>query len=129
MRVIRGRAEPHSQPTATATVLKTTRRGVEVIISAGISPTGQIEIGCGAAAVITTGPKAARLGAAILGLQKAALLWLQKTVDHQAAIRDGIMEAPAAMEPSMVRRIQATTQTDGGRMASAAIFGNTLFVS
>ena len=121
MRGIRGRAEPPSLPTATATVLKTTRRGVEVIISAGISPTGQIEIGCGAAAVITTGPKAARLGAAILGLQKP--------VDHQPVILDGIMEVPAAMEPSMVRRIQATTRTDGGRMARAVILGNTLFVS
>jgi len=123
---IRGRAEPPSRPTTTATVLKTTRRGVEVIISAGISPTGQIEIGCGAAAVLTTGPKAARLGAAILG---AAIPWLQKTVDHQPAIPDGIMEAPVAMEPSMGRRIQATTRTDGGRMARAVILGNTLFVS
>ena len=94
---------------------------MEAIISAGISPTGQIEIGCGAAAVITTGPKAARLGAAILGLQK--------TVNHKPAILDGIMQAPAAMEPSMVRRIQATTRTDGGRMARAVILCNTLFVS
>ena len=121
MRGIRGRAEPPLKPTATATVLKTTRRGVEAIISAGISPTGQIEIVCGAAAVITTGPKAARLGAAILGLQK--------TVDHQPAILDRIMEAPAAVEPSMVRRIQATTRRDGGRMACAAILSSILFVS
>ena len=118
---IRGRAERPSRPTTTATVLKTTRRGVEGIISAGISPTGQIEIGCGAAAVITTGPKAARLGAAILGLQK--------TVDHKPAIPDGIMEAPAAMEPSMVRRIQATTRTDGGQMARAVVLSNILYVS
>ena len=117
---IRGRAEPLSRPTATATVLKTTRRGVEVVISAGISPIGRIEIGCGAAAVITTGPKAARRGAAILGLQT--------TVDQQPAILDGIMEAPAATEPSMVRRIQATGG-DGGRMARAVVVSNTLFVS
>ena len=121
MRGIRGRAEPPSQPTARATVPKTTQRGVEVIISAGISPTGQIEIGCGAAAVITTGPKAARLGAAILGLQKMAI--------HKPAIRDGIMEARAAMEPSMVRRIQATTRRDGRRMARAVILSYTLFAS
>ena len=126
MRGIRGRAEPSSQPTATATVLKTTRRGVEATISAGISPTGQIEIGCGAAAVLTTGPKAARLGAAILG---AAIPWLQKTVDHQPAIPDGIMEAPAAMEPSMGRRIQATTRRGGGRVARAVILSNNLFAS
>jgi hypothetical protein len=94
---------------------------VEVIISAGISPTGRIEIGCGAAAVITTGPKAARLGAAILGLQT--------TVNQKPAILDGIMEAPAATEPSMVRRIQAMTRRDGGRMARAVMLSNTLFAS
>ena len=121
MRGIRGQAEPPSRPTAAATVLKTTRSGAEVIISAEISHTGRIEIGCGAAAVITTGPKAARLGAAILGLQK--------TVMHKPAILDGIMEAPAAMEPSMVRRIQATTRTDGGQMMRAVILSNTLFAS
>ena len=118
---IRGRAEPLSRPTATATVLKTTRRGVEVVISAGISPIGRIEIGCGAAAVITTGPKAARRGAAILGLQK--------TVNHKPAILDGIIQAPAAMEPSTVRRIQATTRTDGGQMARAVVLSNILYVS
>ena len=121
MRGIRGRAEPPSRPTATATLLKTTRLGVEVIISAGISPTGRIGIGCGVAAVITTGPKAARLGAAILGLQK--------TVIYKPAILDGIMEAPAATEPSMVRRIQATIRRDGGRMVRAVIISNTLFAS
>ena len=118
---IRGWAEPLSRPTATATVLKTTRRGVEVVISAEISPIGRIEIGCGAAAVITTGPKAARRGAAILGLQK--------TVIRKPAILDGIIQAPAAMEPSMVRRIQATTRTDGGQMARAVILSNILYVS
>ena len=121
MRGIRRRAEPLSRPTATATVLTTTRRGVEVIILAGISPIGRIEIGCGAAAVITMGPKAARRGAAILGLQK--------TANHKRAILDGIMEAPAATEPSMVRRIQATIRRDGGRMARAVIISNTLFAS
>ena len=94
---------------------------MEVIISAGISPTGRIEIGCGAAAVITTGPKAARLGAAILGLQT--------TVNQKPAILDGIMEAPAVTEPSMVRRIQAMTRRDGGRMARAVMLSNTLFAS
>ena len=121
MRGIRRRAEPLSRPTATATVLTTTRRGVEVIILAGISPIGRIEIGCGAAAVITTGPKAARLGAAILGLKT--------TLSQKLAILDGIMEAPAAGELSMVRRIQAMTRRDGGRMARAVIPSNTLFAS
>jgi hypothetical protein len=66
---------------------------VEAIIALGISAAGHIVIVCGATAVITTGPKAAPLGAAIL--------WLQKTVDLQPAILDGGMEAPAAVEPSM----------------------------
>ena len=121
MRGIRRRAEPLSRPTATATVLKTTRRGVEVVISAGISPIGRIELGCGAAAVITRGPKAARRGPAILGLQK--------TVNYKPAILDGIIQAPAAMEPSTVRRIQATTRTDGGQMARAVVLSNILYVS
>jgi hypothetical protein len=94
---------------------------VEVVISAEISLIGRIELGCGAAAVITTGPKAARRGAAILGLQK--------TVNRKPAILDGIIQAHAAMEPSTVRRIQAATRTDGGQMARAVVLSNILYVS